>query len=398
MVWLHEYSKRSPPIASSITSVILMCSAFLNTVDSANAQETYRHLNVAVIHVSEIERDEGIENVLNKASLMWVERSGFSGFIPDSRTITPQDIREKNIKQLEDILSEEIEGEKKTADLILIGLYQFKQDALQLEYHCIEVKPEEFVLLGSRRKAVQVDLHLDRSISTLINELFETVSDDITRIAETKSRIKEEMKAEKPVVEEEAEPGPEPRIAEHDYPAPEREPKKPLFAVFGSTGVIFFVGNAAAHFPLGVYAKSSIVFPFFETDNTEFSMGVFGGYMRFLPSEPEKAAYIRSSIPFGITARYVIGREHTFTWYISAAGGGTYRIDKEEIVSQYLASVVPYLKIGGGMKLIPLGRRIELNFQVFYLSVINLYREGGGELSIDVISGFSPGINVRVWG
>ncbi len=352
---------------------------------SAIGQEEPK-VTAAVVHINEDQPDTELESILNRTVLIQFEAYGLSGksIQFDEGIPAPADETE-----LESLIASNLDYEVLSdTDLLLLGFYTVEDDDLVVRYRLMNTETKQFT--ASVDIEDRIDLFLDKDISAVVSTILIASSDLIAEISDRKKAAAEaaEFEQQEDVPETASLPAPSDIRAQHG--GDER------YTSYASTAIPILLGAAADQFPFAIQLTTGFLYQIARASSLGFSIGISTGLIRLIPSESYKGAYVRTLVPIGAEALLFSKKTGPGSWFLYMTGGASFRIFAGDSVSSLLSPVLPYVRTGGGISLLPLGRRAELIGHAALSALFNLYRESGSDsIKIDTLLGIAPGVYVR---
>jgi len=324
-------------------------------------QEADQRVQVGVEYTPKAEPSSKVERILERTTLMELEQAGLYGVL------------------LEDY------DRKNPPELIIDGLYEQKNDLLELEYRMSNTKKE--TLVAELQMETQVNLFLDRTVSSAIKKLLNKAEEEINLIVKA-------QQAETQGQEKMQEPG---LVAEAETESMAEHKSSRFQFETGATGMML-LGQAGEHLPYAMQQYGGFLY----TLNTGAPMPIqLGGtveLLRFFPSMSYKAGYLKTLLPLGLKSQIQV--RHKRTWNVAGwmVVGGAFRLsDNETLVEDLLTPVLPYTSAGGSI-LIPLqDSRFALSIQLSGKALFHLYDDREtGKIKVETIIGLGLGLGF-VW-
>ncbi|MGC9313700.1 MAG: hypothetical protein ACP5IA_13515 [Sediminispirochaetaceae bacterium] len=342
-------------------------------------------MTAAVVHISEDQPDSELENILNRTVLIQFEEYGLSG---NSLYFTEDISPSSDAAELESFVASSLDHEDLSdTDLLLIGFYSVSDDDLTVKYRLVDTATKSFI--ASVNIEDRIDLFLDKDISAVVRTILIASSDIIADISARKKAAAETAAAEQPAVSPETASLPAPAGTTAQRGGDQR------YTSYASTALPILLGAAAEQFPLAVQITTGFLYRI-AGSSLGFSVGLSTGLIRLIPSESYKGSYVRTLIPVGAEAMIFSKKTGPGSWFLYMTAGAAFRIATSDGVSDLLSPALPYTRAGGGISLLPLGRRAELIGYVALSALFNLYQESGSDfIKVDTLLGIAPGVYVR---
>jgi len=352
---------------------------------SAIGQEEPK-VTAAVVHISETQADTELESVLNRTVLIQFEEYGLSGKSLQFTDATPVPADES---ELESLAASTLDYEALTdTDLLLIGFYSVDDDDLNVRYRLMNIEAKAFT--ASVNIEDRIDLFLDKDISAVVSTILIASSDLIAEIVARKKAAAEAVAAEQEAVSPEAASAPIPAGTTAHRKDNDR------YTSYASTGFPILLGAASEQFPFAFQLSTGFLYQIARSDSLGFSIGISTGLIRLIPNESYKGAYVRTLVPVSAEALLFSKKTGPGSWFLYMTAGAAFRIFAGDSVSSLLSPVLPYVRTGGGISLLPIGRRAELIGHAALSALFNLYQESGSDsIKTDTLLGIAPGVYVR---
>lgn len=371
--------------ASTCCAVLYLVLWSLIIPVSAIGQEEPK-VTAAVVHISETQPDTELESVLNRTVLIQFEEYGLSGNSLQFDEAIPAPADETELEST--VVSSLNHDDLSDTDLLLIGFYSVSDDDLTVRYRLVNTATKSFI--ASVNIEDRIDLFLDKDISAVVRTMLMASSDLIAEIADRKESAAEAAAAEQEAVSPESAPSPIPAGTTALRGENER------YTTYASTALPILLGAAAEQFPFAVQITTGFLYQIAGSSSLGFSIGLSTGLIRLIPSESYKGSYVRTLIPVGAEALLFSKKTGPMSWFLYITAGAAFRIATSDGVSNLLSPALPYTRAGGGISLLPLGRRAELIGHVALSALFNLYQESGSDfIKVDTLLGIAPGVYVR---
>jgi len=343
-------------------------------------------VSAAVVHISENESSYELETILNRAALIEFKKSGLTG--KSIHTDIKASAAEK-MPRIEQMIIPYLEqSELRDTDLLLLGIYSLREDFLSVRYLLWDVRLK--TPLSSVDISNNIDLFLDRDVSEAVSELLAASSEQITRIYAEKTLLSaaEDSSSEKEPVSPDT---PEITPASSHFSSSDQGENR--FTAYLSTLFLFMTGRSAEQFPFGAQIQTGFLYKITESRRATLSLGITSGYLRLIPNESYKGAYVRTLVPIGIDARVTFLNQKGPAWFLFFTMGAAVRVDTDDSISHLLSPALPYARSGGGLTLLNLGDDAELVAYTTCTALFNIYREDGSDsIEMDALFGIAPGI------